>query len=69
MSDFFEEESETPLGDVLAAPVSTGHLEYVREEVELVEEAEPVVSPFDLPGDWYVIHSYSGYENKVKSNL
>ena len=22
-----------------------------------------------LPGDWYVIHSYAGYENKVKSNL
>lgn len=32
-----------------------------------VEEAP--VSPFDLPGDWYVIHSYSGYENKVKVNL
>jgi transcriptional antiterminator NusG len=22
-----------------------------------------------LPGDWYVVHSYSGYENKVKANL
>jgi transcriptional antiterminator NusG len=21
------------------------------------------------PGDWYVVHSYAGYENKVKSNL
>lgn len=27
------------------------------------------VSPYDLAGDWYVIHSYSGYENKVKANL
>lgn len=27
------------------------------------------VSPYDLEGDWYVIHSYSGYENKVKVNL
>jgi transcriptional antiterminator NusG len=26
-------------------------------------------SPYDKPGDWYVIHSYSGYENKVKANL
>ena len=26
-------------------------------------------SPYDMPGDWYVIHSYSGYENKVKANL
>ncbi|SNS58777.1 transcription antitermination protein nusG [Micrococcales bacterium KH10] len=22
-----------------------------------------------LPGDWYVIHSYAGYENRVKTNL
>ena len=21
------------------------------------------------PGDWYVVHSYAGYENKVKANL
>src|SRR5499433_4338466 len=21
------------------------------------------------PGDWYVVHSYAGYENKVKTNL
>ncbi len=26
-------------------------------------------SPFDGPGDWYVIHTYAGYENKVKANL
>jgi transcriptional antiterminator NusG len=23
----------------------------------------------DAPGDWYVVHSYAGYENKVKTNL
>ena len=22
-----------------------------------------------LPGEWYVIHSYAGYENRVKSNI
>jgi transcriptional antiterminator NusG len=22
-----------------------------------------------LPGEWYVVHSYAGYENKVKNNL
>jgi transcriptional antiterminator NusG len=42
-------------------------------EGETAAEGEPVVvpptSPYDLPGDWYVIHSYSGYENKVKANL
>ena len=40
------------------------------EDVE-GEEAAPQISasPYDMPGDWYVIHSYSGYENKVKANL
>jgi transcriptional antiterminator NusG len=40
------------------------------------EEAEPVdpVQAFreelrTLPGEWYVIHTYAGYENRVKSNL
>ena len=36
-------------------------------EIEEVPEAEP--SPFDRPGRWYVVHTYAGYENKVKSNL
>jgi transcriptional antiterminator NusG len=26
-------------------------------------------SPFDRSGRWYVVHTYAGYENKVKSNL
>ena len=33
------------------------------------DEAEPVESPYDRPGEWFVVHSYAGYENKVKSNL
>jgi transcriptional antiterminator NusG len=35
------------------------------------EEAEPVPveSPYDRPGRWYVVHTYSGYENKVRSNM
>ena len=33
------------------------------------EEREPVESPYDRPGQWFVVHSYAGYENKVKSNL
>jgi transcription termination/antitermination protein NusG len=43
------------------------------EEAEEDEEADPAVAlKADLrakPGDWYVIHSYAGYENKVKANL
>jgi transcriptional antiterminator NusG len=34
-----------------------------------VEAAAGVASPFDPPGDWYVVHTYAGYENKVKTNL
>ncbi len=38
------------------------------EVVEFVKPAPPP-SPYDLPGGWYVVHSYSGYEKKVKANL
>jgi transcriptional antiterminator NusG len=31
--------------------------------------ADVAQSPYDRPGRWYVVHSYAGYENKVKSNL
>ncbi|MCH8991531.1 MAG: transcription termination/antitermination protein NusG [Acidobacteria bacterium] len=45
-------------------------IEEVVEETEedVVVEEQPL-SPYDLPGGWFVIHSYSGYENKVKANL
>ena len=35
------------------------------------DEGPPVVveSPYDRPGRWFVVHTYAGYENKVKSNL
>jgi transcriptional antiterminator NusG len=39
------------------------------EEVLDEEPYVPVESPYDRPGRWYVVHSYAGYENKVKSNL
>jgi len=42
--------------------------EVLEEAAELPVHEEPP-SPYDLPGGWYVIHSYSGYENKVKANL
>ena len=40
---------------------------------EAEEEEDPAVALKKelrrLPGEWYVIHSYAGYENKVKANL
>ncbi len=40
-------------------------------DVEEVEEqpAPRRKSPYDRPGRWYVIHTQSGYENKVRNNL
>ena len=41
------------------------------EEVEEVDDAVEELRRELLraPGDWYVVHSYAGYENKVKANL
>ncbi len=42
------------------------------EEVDLDEDDEDYVaeiSPYDRPGRWFVVHTYAGYENKVKQNL
>ena len=41
--------------------------EVAEEEVDPLEEFK--TSMRLAPGDWYVIHSYAGYENKVKGNL
>jgi transcription termination/antitermination protein NusG len=39
-------------------------------ELELEDDAAPhEPSPYDRPGDWFVVHTYAGYENKVKQNL
>ena len=41
--------------------------------VEAEEDFDPVAELRQklryAPGDWYVVHSYAGYENKVKTNL
>ena len=37
------------------------------EETDPVEEMRAALRR--APGDWYVVHSYAGYENRVKSNL
>jgi len=37
------------------------------EELDADEELRRAL--VGLPGDWYVVHSYAGYENKVKTNL
>ena len=42
----------------------------VLDEEELLEGTPEVVeSAFDRPGRWFVVHTQSGYEKKVKQNL
>nr|WP_167307919.1 transcription termination/antitermination protein NusG [Streptomyces tendae] len=46
-------------------------------EAAEAEDDEPDLDPIEklrqelrvLPGEWYVIHTYAGYENRVKTNL
>jgi transcription termination/antitermination protein NusG len=53
-------------------PESTETESAETESVEPAEVDPAVALKAELrtkPGDWYVIHSYAGYENKVKANL
>nr|AKQ03867.1 transcription antitermination protein NusG [uncultured actinobacterium Rifle_16ft_4_minimus_38826] len=64
-----------------AEPVVVEAVEAPVEEVVVVEDAPAPAAPaheveivaghdpFRGPGDWYVVHTYAGYENKVKTNL
>jgi transcription termination/antitermination protein NusG len=72
--------SEHVLSDerVLAEQLLDGASEAVTDHEatdEVVEQAEAdPVAAFraeisGLPGEWYVVHSYAGYENKVRTNL
>ncbi len=74
--------TETPIADASAEAVEVEAVpgeptdeveagtEVADDEYEDDEDDEPfVVSPYDQPGRWFVVHTYAGYENKVKSNL
>ncbi|MGY1721709.1 transcription termination/antitermination protein NusG [Blastococcus sp. SYSU DS0533] len=52
--------------DPQAAPAegSDGAEQEDEDPVEALRKALRIA-----PGDWYVVHSYAGYENKVKTNL
>ena len=82
--DTVEVESEETVGDdqstdtVAAAPTEetdeTGDEAGPTDEEPVAEGSGDPVADFkaDLRsrfGDWYVVHSYAGYENRVKANL
>jgi transcription termination/antitermination protein NusG len=63
VAEVAEGNGEVPEGAVLSEDDLFDEDEDEEDVVRIVE------SPYDRPGSWYVIHSYAGYENKVKSNL
>jgi transcription termination/antitermination protein NusG len=74
MSEFEEQLTAEAVAD--ETPVSVDLLnEIVDEELETTEEEiDPELAEFRrvlqaAPGDWFVVHSYAGYEKRVKANL
>ncbi len=67
-------EAAAETGQAEAAAAETGLAgEAAASADEAEEDADPVLQ-FKaelraLPGDWYVVHSYAGYENRVRTNL
>jgi transcription termination/antitermination protein NusG len=66
------ETTETPDPTETADTTESSADEAPAEPTEQAEDDPAAALKADLrsrPGDWYVIHSYAGYENKVKANL
>ncbi|KNB50086.1 transcription termination/antitermination protein NusG [Streptomyces caatingaensis] len=52
------------------APETEAAEEEAAEEPEAVDPVAALREELrGLPGEWYVIHTYAGYENRVKTNL
>ncbi len=71
MKGAMETEVEEAIAEAEAQPAAAEAIDIedlLDEEIE-DDEFIPVESPYDRPGQWYVVHTYAGYENKVKSNL
>jgi len=62
-----EQESEAEAAVVAEAEEIVSEAKAEEGEIDPLEEF--TTSMRIAPGDWYVIHSYAGYENKVKGNL
>ncbi|WP_031465583.1 transcription termination/antitermination protein NusG [Sciscionella sediminilitoris] len=70
-------EQDAPEQDAAQAdqdePAEAETAEAAQDEAASDEESDPVeelrAALRTAPGEWYVVHSYAGYENKVKTNL
>ncbi|GGY25938.1 hypothetical protein GCM10010363_02950 [Streptomyces omiyaensis] len=65
-----DEESDDEADDEIEAEAA---VEETEEEAEPAAPVDPVAALREelrtLPGEWYVIHTYAGYEKRVKANL
>lgn len=68
-----EDDVEIDLVVVEEAPAEDASEEDSIDGPVLAEDDDPIkafkAELRKMPGDWYVIHSYAGYENRVKVNL
>ena len=58
---------DTLASDPLAEPDTSSDVPVADDDEDPVEAMKKALRI--APGDWYVVHSYAGYENKVKTNL
>ena len=65
-ADVAEEAAPAPDPTPTPAPAAPPAAEAPAAEIA---EVPPGDDPLGPPGDWYVVHTYAGYENKVKTNL
>ena len=66
-----EADLDAPIADEPAAdePVAVDAEDLLEEEAEAAAPRRPRDLPSMRPGSWYVVHTQSGYEKKVKSNI
>jgi transcriptional antiterminator NusG len=75
VADELEDAEADELADAVAEVAEDEVAEDEVAEDEAPEDpAADALAEFErelrmLPGDWYVVHSYAGYENRVKTNL
>jgi transcription termination/antitermination protein NusG len=69
-ADAAESSDEAPTAvDEAPAEVDEAPAEVDEVPAEVDEVEEFRLQLVSLPGDWYVVHTYAGYENRVKTNL
>ena len=64
-----ETAGEMSAQEVIAEAEAIAAAEAEAVAAAAADAAADAANPMKGPGDWYVVHTYAGYENKVKTNL